>query len=397
MLVLLPLAGVVAGAGCTPLVRDAPFRGAAEQVTDSSLRGPFDGKIVDAATGEPIADAIVVGVWSYDAGSGVYGPSGSDEVEVTTDAAGRYRIGSAPFKNHGPDSRLVHFRLVVYKRGYASYRSDRVLEGGARGDFTLRHNTIRIRKWSESDSHAQHALFLRPPRAVRLASKWEGHLANLDLYRELGGSAELTGDRGKSPASTTQVPTSPELSAGEGSAAADPQSGKLLEASSMMVPADLQVRTGDEGTFVMGELGDLPRTAFYHGVHLEADGRGEEYDVAYRVWHKPPGGLDPVQARFKATFPDVPVTDEVTEQTWVYDAADIRAVAFIDTDAESGVLLTCGPAQCTDIETAIIVAKFLRASLNKIRLVDEAEPAEAATEFDPETGEETPVEKKESP
>jgi hypothetical protein len=61
------------------------------------------------------------------------------------------------------------------------------------------------------------------------------------------------------------------------------------------------------------------------------------------------------------------------------------------------VLLTCGPAQCTDIETAIIVAKFLRASLNKIRLVDEAEPAEAATEFDPETGEETPVEKKESP
>ena len=170
---------------CTPLVRDAPFRGAAEQVTDGTLRGPFDGKIVDASTGEPIADAIVVGVWSYDSGAGVYGPSGSDEVEVVTDAAGRYRIPVAPYKNHGADARLVHFRLLVYKRGYAAYRSDRHMKGGVRQDFTVRHNTIKLHKWSETDSHADHGLFLRAPRAVRLASKWESHLANLDLRADL--------------------------------------------------------------------------------------------------------------------------------------------------------------------------------------------------------------------
>ena len=334
----------------------------------------FDGKIVDASTGEPIADAIVVGVWSYDAGAGVYGPSGSDEVEVVTDAAGRYRIPTAPYKAHGPDARLVHFRLVVYKRGYASYRSDREMSGGARKDFTVRHNTIQLRKWSESDSHAEHALFLRAPRAVRLASKWEGHLANLDLYRELGGTQALPGSDG----SEGKVPTLPSANTGgggeTGTPTPPPAGEQLLDAMSMMSPADLQVRTGDEGSFVVGDLGDLPRTDFYQGVHLQAQDRGEEYDVAYRVWHKPPGGLDPVVARFQATFPELPVTDEVTEQTWVYDAPDIRAVAFIDQDAETGVLLTCGPAQCTDIDTAVIVAKFLRANLNKIRLV-EAGPA----------------------
>ena len=148
---------------------------------------------------------------------------------------------------------------------------------------------------------------------------------------------------------------------------------QLLDATAMMTPADLQVRTGDEGSFVVGDLGDLPRTNFYQGVHFEAQDRGEEYDVAYRVWHKPPGGLEPVKARFQATFPDIAVSDEVTDQTWVYDAPDIRAVAFIDSDAETGVLLTCGPAQCADIDTAVIVAKFLRASLSKIRFIEAAE------------------------
>src|SRR5690606_33633964 len=54
-------------AACT-IVRDAPFRGAADRVTDAPLVGPFDGRITDDTTGEPVADATVVAVWSFDEG-----------------------------------------------------------------------------------------------------------------------------------------------------------------------------------------------------------------------------------------------------------------------------------------------------------------------------------------
>ena len=51
--------------GCAPLVRPATFVGARDQVTDATLLGPFDGQVVDVATGEPVAEAMVVGVWAF--------------------------------------------------------------------------------------------------------------------------------------------------------------------------------------------------------------------------------------------------------------------------------------------------------------------------------------------
>ena len=105
------------------------------------------------------------------------------------------------------------------------------------------------------------------------------------------------------------------------------------------------------------------RTHFYHGVHLEAIDRDETFDVAFRVWKAPPGGLATVQETFEATLPDVKATAEITPQTWIFDGDDVRAVAFLDREADVGVLLTCGAAQCVDIETAIILAKFVIVSI----------------------------------
>lgn len=343
------LAGLLLAAGCSPLVRPARFASARDRVTDVSLRGPFDGQVVDETTAEPIQGAVVVGVWSYDEGDGLSTPSGSEVIEVKTDQAGRYRIPAAPMRKRGRDLRLVSFHMVVYKRGYVGYRSDRRLDGAPRTDFTLRHNRVSLRKWRDTDSHAQHLVFLAAPATVMKLSSWERESANLDLYRELGGEAA-------GPAPRDDTPT--------------PSTLQLLDARDLLRPEDVRRRTGYTDAFDVKELRDLARTHFYHGVHMQAVDRDEVWDIAFRVWKDPPGGLDPVIETFEATLPQVAVTGEITPETWVYDTDEVRAVAFLDRDRNVGVLLTCGAMQCIDIETVIILAGFVHENLDALALVD---------------------------
>jgi len=337
-------------AGCSPLVRPARFAGARDRVTDATLEGPFDGQVVDETTAEPIQGATVVAVWSYDQGDGLQGPAGSELVEVKTDQAGRYRIPTAPrHARRGRTNRLVSFELVVYKRGYVGYRSDRHLDGTPRSDFTQRHNRVQLRKWRDTDSHAQHLMFLAAPAPVAKLAAWEREAANVDLYRQLGGEAA-------GPAPT-----------------AEPEPGarlELLDARGVLTPEDVRKRTGFTDAFEVKELGDLARTHFYHGVHMQAVDRDEVWDVALRVWKDPPGGLQPVVETFQATLPGVEPTAEITPETWIYDSDEVRAVAFLDRERNVGVLLTCGGMQCVDIETAIILAGFVQGNLDALKLVD---------------------------
>lgn len=345
------LAGtVLLAGGCGPIVRPARFAGARDRVTDVTLEGPFDGQVVDETTAEPIQGAAVVAVWSYDQGDGLQAPSGSEVVEVKTDQAGRYRIPHAPrHRGAARPLRMVSFQLVVYKRGYVGYRSDRLLDGTPRNDFAQRHNRVQLRKWRDTDSHAQHLVFLAAPAAVAKLSAWEREAANVDLYRELGGEAA-----GPAPAAP-----------GEPKAAL-----QVLDARRLLTPEDVRRRTGYTDAFEVKELGDLARTHFYHGVHLQAVDRDEVWDVALRVWKDPPGGLAPVVETFEATLPQVKVGSEITPETWIYDSEEVRAVAFLDRDRNVGVLLTCGAMQCVDIETAIILAGFVHGNLDALELVD---------------------------
>jgi hypothetical protein len=357
-------------------VRPTPFKGARTQVTDTSLLGPFDGQIVDEATGEPIQDAVVVGVWSYDRGDGFISPSGSETISVQTDEAGRYRIGRAPMHKRGATLRLVSFQLVVYKRGYASYRSDALFEGGgragARRDFTGRHNRIELEKWRERDSHAEHLLFLSPPREVVRVARWERQQANLDLYAALGGQV---GVEAVGPGMSKPTP-------GEPTPAAD----VWLDALGLIYPEDVAMRTGYDGEFAVEDLGDFPRTSFYHGVLLRAVDREEEYDFSYRVWLRPSGGLDPVIDIFRENLP-VEVSPEVTPETWIYEepGTQFRGVAFIDRELETGVLVSCGPAQCIDLDTAIILAKYIHGRLDRLASIPAGPPPEPAEAEPPAT------------
>jgi hypothetical protein len=366
----LPVVLVVASA-CAPIVRPTPFKGARTQVTDTSLLGPFDGQIVDQATGEPIRDAVVVGVWSYDRGDGFISPSGSETISVQTDEAGRYRIGRAPLRKRGASLRLVSFQLVVYKRGYASYRSDALFEAGARAgarrDFTGRHNRIELEKWRERDSHAEHLLFLAPPREVVRVARWERQQANLDLYAALGGQ---TGAQGGGAGPSMPIPGEP-----------TPATDVWLDALALIYPEDVAMRTGYDGEFAVEDLGDFPRTSFYHGVLLRAVDQEEEYDFSYRVWHRPSGGLDPVIDIFRENLP-VDVSAEVTPETWTYEepGTQFRGVAFIDRELETGVLVSCGPAQCIDLDTAIILAKYIHGRLDRLGSIPAGPPPEQAEE-----------------
>lgn len=340
--------------GCSPIVRPAPFVGAQDQVTDSSLLGPFDGQIVDETTGEPIREAVVVGVWSYDRGDGFIAPYGSQTVRVTTDEAGRYRIASPRGAIRGSSVRLVSFHLVAYRRGYEAYRSDTLFAGASRTDFSVRHNRVELRKWRESGSHADHLVFLAAPPEIAKVSRWERAQANVELYKRLGGATAVELPSFEGPNIVTTEPDEEQL---------------WLDARALLPPEEVRLRTGDTEAFDTQDLPDLERTDYYHGVHLKAAGRGEEWDVAYRVWHDPPDGLDGVVETFGATLPDVPVSTEVTAETWVLDDENVRAVAFVDRELKVGVLLTCGGKQCADIDTAIILAKFISTRLEQLATV----------------------------
>jgi len=348
-------------AGCAPLVRPATFVGARDQVTDASLLGPFDGQVLDATTGEPLADAVVVGVWAYDRGDGFIGPHGSETYSTTTDPAGRYRIAPPRLEQRGTALRLVSFHIVVYKRGYLGYRSDALNEGGTRPDFVVRHNRVELRKWRETDSHADHLLFLAAPKELRKTTLWEQDLANLDLFRQLGGA-------GQAAAAAMQPDKTPQGPARE---------PEWLDASGVLTIEEVRIRTHYAEPFDVEDLSDLERTDFYHGVHLRARGRDEPWDLAYRVWRDPPGGMDPVVSTIQETMAGVKPSAEITPETWLLTAEGVQAVAFVDRTAKVGVLLSCGDQQCPDIETAIILAKTVHRNLERLRTIPAPKPAPA--------------------
>ncbi|MDC0715386.1 carboxypeptidase-like regulatory domain-containing protein [Nannocystis bainbridge] len=340
-------------AACAPIVRPANFAGARDVVTDASLLGPFDGQVVDAATSEPIAEATVVAVWAYDRGDGFIGPWGSETTSVTTDAAGRYRIPPAKLTVRASTARLVDAYLIVYKRGYAGYRSDTVAIGGPRSDFTVRHNRVELRKWQNSDSHAEHLLFLAPPRPLHKAVRWEAEIANLDLFRALGGAG--------GPAVVIE-----EDEPGQATA---PVVAEVLDASGLLTPDEVRQRTGYTEAFEVKDLADLKRTGFYHGVHLQATDSDERHDLALRVWSAPPGGMDPVAATIQETFGKVKPAGDITPETWSTTADGVHAIGFVDRQQKIGVLLTCGDQQCHDLDTALILAKHVYRNLDRLKAV----------------------------
>ncbi|MCX5743166.1 MAG: hypothetical protein NT062_11800, partial [Proteobacteria bacterium] len=224
-------------------MRTAPFRVRPDSASAGSLLGPFNGRVVDATTHAAIAGALVYATWSFERGTGLTQPGGAREFVGSTDAGGNYRVPTLADTPSG--TRVTEFTLLVYKRGYVAYRSDRrFADLGARMDFAQRENQVLLERWRSELSHARHLRFVGGGTAVAALTSWE--LADASAELDTGG---VKGN---------------DLRPGRGD-------GQYIVAAQLLSDTDITSRTKFDGGIETGPLSDepdtavVPRRAAWHG------------------------------------------------------------------------------------------------------------------------------------
>jgi len=338
-------AAVVAGlAACRPPAaeRVAPFRSRPDAVAAGDLRGPFTGRVLDAASRAPVAGAMVYASWSFQRSTPFAVPAGFREAVVSTDATGHYRIPELPTTGMA-DARLVDFALVIYKRGFVAYRSDRRFgDFGPRHDFAQVDNQVELERWRPDYSHARHVRFVGGGGAVAAVTAWEGEaaVAELDPHRAPGPTPSVVGE------------------------------GPYLVAAQLLKEADIKARTRYDGTFETGPLGDEPDTGAYSSQHFKALGRNESWDVAVRLWRVGPAAAVDRYDELRTGLPGVEERDEMGSKSLRATENDIYGVAFLDGQRGLVALLTCGKSQCSSIEDAVALAQIVHDRIRELWPLD---------------------------
>jgi hypothetical protein len=356
---------LLAAAGCAAQRSDrvAPFRDRPDSIQAGSLRGPFTGRVIDAATDSPIAGAVVHASWSFTAGYGDQVPAGFREHTTTTDAAGRYRVPALEGVPAG--ARLAGAYVVVYKPGYVAYRSDRRFDDhGLRRDFAQRENEVVLARWRRGDSHAEHLRFVGGGEALAQVTADERARAEAELAGELDRLPPF-GPIFEPDAEEVAEPLEPEVPAADLPRAADLLTVELVEEV-----------TGEAGPFEVGPLGDQPDTETYSSQHLRAADRPEVYDAALRLWAE---GRAAARARYEAleaTLPEVEPIGELADRSLRSVEPGIVGVAFFDERLGVVGLLVCGEGLCPSADVATELARAVYAGMTPR---SELEPDEAET------------------
>lgn len=332
-LLLVVLAACASGA-----VRTAAFRVRPDSADAGSIRGPFNGRVIDQTTHAPVAGALVYAAWTLERGSGLVEPAGSREFVGSTDAGGNYKV---PVLDGVPTgTRVTDFTLLVYKRGYIAYRSDRrFTDLGPRMDFAQEDNQVLLERWRNELSHARHLRFVGGGTAVSALTQWE--LAD--------ASAELEGKR----------PSGDDLRPGRGE-------GPYVVAAQLLTDADIKARTKYDGQFETGPLSDEPDTATYSSQHFKALGRPETWDVAIRVWRLDPGKAQERYEELLGQLPGIQEKDEVASRSFQANENEIRGVGFLDGTRGVVVLITCGTSQCASVEDAVFLEQVVYGKLKQL-------------------------------
>lgn len=320
---------------CTPnSIRTAPFRDRPDSIEAGDLRGPFDGRVVEAASDKPVAGALVYATWTLSTGYGMSRPDGFKEYVTNTDADGRYTIPAIKKIKSDGAVRLTDFSLVVYKRGYVAYRNDRrFTDMGPRRDFAQHHNRIKLERWREDFSHSNHLRYIGGGPAISALTAWETEEA----------AAELTSGRARVGAI--------------GSALLPEQRGAYLVAGQLLTADDVKGATNFDGSFETGPLGDEPDTTTYSSQHLKALNRSETYDVALRVWRLEPDKVDEHYKQLAESLPSADERDEIADRSLRATEGAIFGVAFLDKKRGIVALLTCGQSQCNNADVAVTLAR----------------------------------------
>jgi hypothetical protein len=268
--------GVLALGGCAGGLVQAPFPARPDTVVPGRLDGPFDGVVLDQATNEPVAGALVLASWAFESPRGLLSPSASYSTSVVTEIDGTYRLPALPKAQSHPSSLLRRFTLVVYKAGYLGYRSDlRTDDRTPRHDFAQRGNTIRLDRFPQGESHARHLVFLGAGGLLQRAAQAEGKQAAL----------ELTEASPAPPADPT-----PEPAAAPEEAPPPPLAAKVLERADV---APLFAQSGASGEPALEALAPLPppletgASGVRYAVPAPSGGEGAEAggpEIALRLW-----------------------------------------------------------------------------------------------------------------
>jgi hypothetical protein len=333
-------------AACGPIVKIAAFSQRPESVQAGSLLGPFDGQVVDADTGQALADAVVQCSWAFDRGLGSSAPEAVRTYATRTTVDGRYVVPALRSLPIGLTSRLVRLSLVVYKKEYVAFRHDRIFNqrSGSRVLFSQLNNIVRLARWSPELSHARHLLFVGGGPAVGKASEWE----------VLAAAAELDGQAGRAVV--------PEL----GLAGELPSPARaVLDVGVLLTTDEVRVVTGYEGAFTIGRLAGK-RSHGHDTLHLRAVDKPERYDVALRVWRLPAGELAKKYDEILRALPGSKQTDEVGDRSFAVSQGEILGVGVLERTASVVLLLTCGRGQCSKERHLLELAKKVEKNLAKL-------------------------------
>ncbi len=334
--------------GCSPAVtRTAPFRARPDSTAAGSLAGPFSGQVKDAASGDPVPGAMVYATWSYERNHGVATPAGVVESIASTDANGRYALDTPALKKaqKSTGAMLTAFHLVIYKKGYVAYRSDRRFSDfGPRQDFAQKHNEVSLERWHSEHSHVRHLRYVGGGSALSALTAWERSEAG----------AELSGSKpGSSPRSDLLATLS---------------DGRLV-AAQLLGEAEIKKITGFEGAFETGPLNDEADTNDYSSQHFKALGQPEIYDVALRLWRIDEPGATQRFEELLTTLPGVTEhsgTDDIADRSLLALEGDIQGVAFLDTRRSLVVLITCGKGQCSGQEQLLSIAQKIYENIGAV-------------------------------
>ncbi len=328
---------VLAIAACAESsVRTAPYRVRPDAAEPGTLDGPFSGRVVDTTTKLAVAGALVYATWTLERGTGLSEPAGAKDFVGSTDAAGYYKVPALTALPSG--ARVTEFTLLVYKRGYIAYRSDRRFSDlGLRMDFAQYSNQVLLERWRTELSHARHLRFVGGGTAVAALTQWE--LAD--------ASAELDGRR----------PSGDDLRPGRGN------EGTYIVAAQLLTEAEIKKRTKYDGQFETGPLQDEPDTASYSSQHFKAIGRPETWDIALRMWKLEPGKAQEQYEALSGQLPGINEKDDIASRSFVALEKDpqgneIKGVGYLDAPRGIVVLITCGASQCTSPDDAVALAKI---------------------------------------
>ncbi len=338
---------------CAPAIAQAPFPARSDTVVPGDLLGPFDGKVIDAQSGKPIAGAIVQASWAFETGQGLTAPAGGAVRTVATDNDGRYLVERLTDLPSG-QSRVIGVTVVVYQKGYVAYRSDRIFDnllGGARArtDFAQHNNVAKLDRWSAALSHVKHVRFVGGSGALKRAVGSEVIEASLELAA--GPSAK------------------PAL------VAAEPE-GAPLDAGVLLSVDELRAVTAYGGALEVMKLTDVPTSTTYDSRHFKATGKPETYDAALRVWKLSPPAAEARYAKLLVEVPHAEAKDEMGDRSLRGYDGRIVAVAALDRARGVVIELTCGLDQCRDVDQAAALLKRVLARAE--RLGQAAPPATEA-------------------